>query len=282
MLSTHRNGSSVSSFTYGQLEGLVPGVKDTSIRSITVNNGRGIQMHQKQDSMTFGKQSLSAIAAANLQVSLPSLMVECMLFSLSFVAVSNTPNMDVVFSKVVPQAFDQDLSIQQWRVFEHRFKTEIVPLLRGSQKYPLDMVINCQFNGEFVLKITVAEEDVLEFISPTFCDGLISPVITSDESKAMSLSQEMMTACEAVSDQLLLNQERKERGVLSSVDKLSPNVSQFKSGDVLQMPGFGRGMSMTDPMMGQPSMNVKPAAPTSTQMNPSVSSSGSLFDAFKS
>lgn len=282
MLSNHRNGTTNSSFTYKQLEGLVPGVSSDTIRTITVNTGRGVQMHQKHDSMTFGKQSLSAVAAANLQVALPSLMVECMLFSLSFIAVSNTPTMDVHFSDVIPQAFDQETSLKQWRVFEHRFKTEILPLLRGPQKYPLDMVVNCQFNGEFVLKITVAEEEVLEFISPTFCDGLISPVITGDEAKAMSLSQEMMTACEAVSDQLLINQERGQKSVIAGVDRLTPNVSQFKQGDILAMPGMGRATSRTDDLMMTPSLNVPSPKPTSSQMNPSVASSGSLFDAFKS
>lgn len=282
MLSNHKNGSGTSSFTYRQLEGLVPGISDDTIRTITVNNGRGVQMHQKHDSMTFGKQSSSAIAAANLQVSLPSLMVECMLFSLSFTAVSNTPTMEVVFSNVVPQAFDQELSLKQWRVFEHRFKTEIIPLLRGPNKYPVDMMVNCQFNGELMLKITVAEEEVLEFISPTFCDGLLSPVITSDEASAMSLSQEMMTMCEAVSDQLQLNQERSTKTVLSGVDKLSPDVSRFKQGDVLQMPGFGRATSRTDSMMNVPPLNVPAAAPTKSQMSTSEPvRSGSLFDAFK-
>lgn len=296
MLNNHKNGVSAASFSYKQLESMVPGVGDSTIRTITINNGRGVQMHQKHDSMTFGKQSLSAVAAANLQVSLPSLMVECMLFSVSFTAVSNSPNMDVQFGAIVPQAFDQEMSIKQWHVFEHRFKTEILPLLRGPHKYPLDMIVNCQFNGEFLLKITVAEEEVLEFISPTFCDGLISPVITADEKAAMSLSSEMMTACEHISDQLLNNQQLASRGAIASVDKLSPDVSQFRQGDILSMPSLGRQPLASSELGLASGMNVR-AAPSSTQMgvgigihtpttNPQagpsvVSGGGSLLSAFK-
>lgn len=282
MLANQKNGMGTASFTYRQLESMVPGVTDSKVRTITINNGRGMQMHQKHDSMTFGKQSLSAVGAANLQVALPSLMVECMLFSVSFTAVSNTSTMDVVFGNIVPQAFDQETSMTQWRKFEHRFKTEIIPLLRGNQKYPLDMVVNCQFNGEFHLKITIAEEEVLEFISPTFCDGLISPVITSDEKAAHALSNEMITACEAVSDQLLINQERKTKGVLTGVDKLTPNVSQFKQGDVLSMPDFNRGRISAGSVLGlDAGMNVH-SSPTSGQMGIQSGSSGGLLDSFKS
>lgn len=277
MLSNHRNGTSTSSFTYKQLKELVPGVDDSTIRSITINSGRGVQMHQKNDSMTFGKQTLSAVAAANLQTSLPSLMVECMLFSLSFTAVSNSPTLDVTFADIIPQAFDQELSLKQWQIFEQRFKTEILPVLRGPHKYPLDMIVNCQFNGEMVLKITVAEEEVLELISPTFCDGLYSPVITTDEASAMSLSQEMMTACEAVSDQLILNQERSTKTTLAGVDRLNPDTSRFKQGDILQMPTMGRRASPVGDMMLSPQMNVSPPK----QMSIGSSSSGSLLDAFK-
>lgn len=70
--------------------------------------------------------------------------------------------------------------------------------------------------------------------------------------------------------------------VIAGVDRLTPNVSQFKQGDILAMPGMGRATSRTDDLMMTPSLNVPSPKPTSSQMNPSVASSGSLFDAFKS
>jgi hypothetical protein len=82
--------------------------------------------------------------------------------------------------------------------------------------------------------------------------------------------------------QLLINQERGQKSVIAGVDRLTPNVSQFKQGDILAMPGMGRATSRTDDLMMTPSLNVPSPKPTSSQMNPSVASSGSLFDAFKS
>lgn len=264
MLTQHKRGTATASFTARQLMDMVPGITDSSIFKAVVNPGGRYSMAQKQDSMGFGKQTLSAVAAANLQSALPGIMVESLLHTVSFTAVSNGPSRDVTFGSVVATGFDPETSVRQWGVFAHRFKTELIPLIKGSNNYPLDMHVNCSFNGEFRLQITVAEEDPLTLISPAFCDGLFSPVITTDEASALSLSNEMMTACEAVSDQLLINQERATRATISTIDRMTPDVSQFRQGDVLSMPGFPQ---RTAPLDATPSMQVKPAATSSGQMS---------------
>lgn len=194
---------SASAFKYKDLLKL-----DFSINQRTQfirNSGVQLQkLHQVGTTENWGGVNRETQIATILSSAIPSLMLDSLFGSISFSATNDTPTgQHVVMIVGYKGLVDADLR-RNAELFIQRLTNEVLnDISFGSQiKYFIE--INANINFETGIKISLEGKPPVPFNSPTFCDSIISPVVSTLENQQV-LASDMNTIVTNVIESLTLN-----------------------------------------------------------------------------
>ena len=230
-------------FTYGELVRAVQNIE--AVRIPIGGSGVGVSLNQAGDSQHFAGQTDSTVAAVQLATTIPTLMLECMLSSVTF-TVSNmvSPVLDMVPGDI--GCFAPEMTRTQFLLFRDMVMTQVFrPMCQHGKM--LHVEISCSFHSEIVINIRIGDDPETRFVAPAFCDSLFAPVVTSDPRALGVLSNDLNVMCSDIASALANAALRKDQ-----------IISRSLTGNLTGALGQDSGRAFTLP---QTAMNVQPLLP---------------------
>jgi hypothetical protein len=178
--------------TFGELMQMDP---DFDWDSIPVYfNEKGMRKSVRGDYRPWDGMENVDVATTMLVNALPMYLINHQLASISFTA-SNRDSMGemvVVPDNAFPIAEGPDLR-EIVPIFCQRLETEILLDMLPWPDCPVDMTVETSIAGETYVKISLDNDNYEEYVFPTFCDSVVSPIVTESaehmDNMASTISQ---------------------------------------------------------------------------------------------
>jgi hypothetical protein len=185
------------SVTIRDLTDLSPSVTSDAVCKVIFNNTNNTDVFSANNTQHWVGSNYETIFASTLAHSVPALMMECMLRSVSFIAHNNTMDCQWVINfKDIPQSFSPGLNLNQYlSVWQQRLITEVLNSLMPGYYVPCSLEIDCDIVRDTVMLISYNDGAVVPFLNPSFANTLTSPVLTNNQEDLMSITNDMEDLC---------------------------------------------------------------------------------------
>lgn len=153
----------------------------------TFNTGTGAGEH-------WHVTTTEAVMATSLSQSVPAVMLDHMITKLIFVASNET--MDGSFNIQIRNAasFTDGIDMSPYiELFMQRLRVEILSDLTNNNLFALRLAMSVDILGETRITIGLAGQPEVEFVTPSFCDGLFVPVITNQHDNLNAIAEDIDT-----------------------------------------------------------------------------------------
>lgn len=197
--SSNISGLSTSRFRYRDLIALDPGVDQRR------------HMFFQDQVINIGPQGTNAAGweggtihhryAAFMAHAVPALMMDLMIGEVSFTSENMTTGRPVTYI-VDGQGFSSMDMTRHWSAFITRFEDEVIRELSYNNQQSYSVVVHSNIYTETKLAITVEHLGTMEFVVPTFADGLFAPVVTRNASHLMDNASAFEAVMRASGDAL--------------------------------------------------------------------------------
>lgn len=179
-----------NTFTFGDFERL-----DMNVRNVTdfITLGGAMQvgsvtpLHQTGQSEYWVGSDLVTQQATILSQSVPALMMELLISNVAFVSTNHTINCQMDTRIINAMTLTSADLRQNYDIFVRRLEMEILDPMcfSGQESYTLDM--RTDMFGETWIYLSIGNTPPTQFVIPSFCDTLCSPVVTQDHNRFETL-----------------------------------------------------------------------------------------------
>lgn len=173
-----------NTFTFGDFERL-----DMNVRNVTdfITLGGAMQvgsitpLHQAGQTEYWAGSDLITQQATIISQSIPALMMELLISKVDFMSTNHTLNCQIDTRLLNAMTLTSADLRQNYDIFIRRLETEILmPMCFGGQEsFTLDMRVD--MFGETWINLSIGASPPTQFVIPSFCDTLCSPVVTQNQ-----------------------------------------------------------------------------------------------------
>lgn len=179
-----------STFTFGNLVELDPNTHN--VTNFAALDG-SVQVHQAgMGTADWGAADVSTVAASVLAHSVPALMSRVGLTRLAFDSTNHTVGgmMHTIITSANALGSDGSDIPKRSEVFRQCFEIEVLRDItyNNQESYRVAMVVDLL--GETWIKVQVGHQPMYEYVAPSFCDGLFTPVLTSNKQLVKTVSSD--------------------------------------------------------------------------------------------
>lgn len=179
--------------TYGELCAIFP---ETEHVRTTVMPGNTAQQHlatpDRGSSEYWHIPTNEAVAATIMSHACSAIMMELMLTRTVFVATNMTLNSQIDIQMRAADGFSQNIDMSPYlQRFIHRMTTEVLADITRNNMFQLWMEVSCNILGDTQISVSLNGGPKILYITPSFCDGLISPVIAADNQALSTMGHDI-------------------------------------------------------------------------------------------
>lgn len=144
------------------------------------------QMRNSYESESWRSGRLETVIANTIAQEVPSIMVDCLMSSLSFTCSNMTPyrfNPDdnTEFAVLDATTFIAgDFGKEIFKVFENRFLLEVFKMISRNGEIGITLEVDVEISGGTTIDIGIDGQPLERYYFPTFCDSLLVPTLTED------------------------------------------------------------------------------------------------------
>lgn len=160
------------------------------------------------ESNRWNSNSAEVITVATFCQEIPALMVDCLFSYLNF-KVSNMHLLDgqPEFEFIEWAYFvDMNSNDRMLEAFKQRFLREVFNLVTNEDQLIIDLEIEAEVGGMTGLEISFDGGRFERYTFPSFCDGIVAPVVTDDAKKLDNIAKKYGSIREDIVDPLLLDE----------------------------------------------------------------------------
>lgn len=210
------SGAINGAFRYKDLTSLDPNLLNSSNGVVNILMQGATQMnqqHQAGQTADWQSASINTKYAAAISQAVPALMLECMLSNIEFTS-NNLMNIDSSFTGIYSvitggQTLAGDGAPHLFQAFMRRLEIEVLKDLSFNNQQKFDISVRSSFSGETWIRVSIDGGPFYDFSTPTFCDGLITPVLTTNLSNLESVVESVDMLVSTVADNI--NPHRPDR-----------------------------------------------------------------------
>jgi len=180
-------------FTWGDLARIDPNVLRDEITTIFLRNAmmpsfvpQSFAAVDPNASATWDDAKYLQQSATMLRDSIGSIMAENMFSSIAFSITNETGQFTEAFTG--GNLFVPDVNPEPfWYRFIHRLKNEVISDLSFNNQTRFTLHAVCEFIGDIKMHLTINDQ-YGEFVSPTFCSSLTTPVLAGNQNSAQVIA----------------------------------------------------------------------------------------------
>ncbi len=210
------SGVIAGEFTWSNLLALQPELNNPSNPILVVAVSGPTQMnqsHQAGSTASWASASIETKYAATISQAVPALMLECMLYQVSF-SCNNMMNIDTAgFSGIYTvmtnaMSMSGGATVPDIERFRTRLEFEVLKDISYNNQQKFNLTVKSSVFGETWVSIQIDGGPQYDFVTPTFCDGIITPVVTQDYKKLDSMATGIDNLVSQISDATQYGNER--------------------------------------------------------------------------
>lgn len=190
--------------TYGEICSIFPNFDHVAMFSMNPSVQRQQPVHQQGDTEYWNTSTNETIWATSLSHALPAIMMDLMIKQLVFTATNRTMTGEHFVHFLDAHSFVDNLD--NFQSYLEHFRWQLIgEVLRGlSMNNQIDYELQAKVDvtGETRITLSIMSGPLIEYATPSFCDGLFIPVVTTDEQNLKTVAYDLSV----LSDSLQNNQ----------------------------------------------------------------------------
>lgn len=193
MLQVRSSLMTLGYITYSELCSIVPDL-DSNNQIVLTSPVQQSKEYQPGQGENWGTVSQEAIAATIIQQITPSIMSDSLIMGVGFQATNNTITGEHVITPYQVMSFTKNLNMEPHiRYFLDRLRREVLDDIskNGQVSYTVDCRMDMMYDSHITISIDGQPE--VYFAAPSFCDGLYTPIVTSDQSGPSGMASDIET-----------------------------------------------------------------------------------------
>jgi hypothetical protein len=181
------------SISYGELCSIFPEFNDVSVFSVNSPVQRQTPIHRQGETEFWDTSTNETIWATSLSHAIPAIMLDLMLVDLTFIATNKTTTGEHTLTFLDAHSFIDNLD--NLTTYLEHFRWQIVgEVLKGLSMnnqidYELSVIVNV--SGETRITLSLFGGPPVEYATPSFCDALFIPVVTTNQDNLNTLAYDM-------------------------------------------------------------------------------------------
>jgi hypothetical protein len=203
-------------FTFGDLQ-----ILDQNVVNVTNYAVPGAVQrttaHQTGMTASWGGSDRVTQAATILSQSIPAIMMDLMLRTVAFMSTNHDLTGQMRTVMVDAKGFSNMDITRNCDLFIHRLEKEVInDLTYGNQEaYTVEMRVNLA--GETWIKISIGNSGVIDFVTPSFCDNLFVPVLTTNHDTVAQLAGDFESLTTTIKDAIGSNYIGGQSNIMTTV-----------------------------------------------------------------
>lgn len=138
--------------------------------------------------------TIETVAATMLSGSVPALLTELLMTKITFMATNETLDGNFEIKVLGLEAFNNQLDMTPYvQRFIARLEIEVMRDLTRNNQMTTMLEMSVNLLGDTHIKISMNGQPAMEYITPTFCDSLTTPVLTNSRQTLDTVSHDFET-----------------------------------------------------------------------------------------
>lgn len=169
-----------STFTYGDLVRLDPGTPSMT-NMVRLGQTHQMAVHQTGQSEYWNSANRETVVATMLSNAVPAIMMSLFISKVTFMSTNHSSMGQIHTTLIGGSSVTQADMSQAFQVLKNRLDNEVFMDISyaGQQLYTLEMDID--IFGETKINISIDGGPAIMYVTPSFCDGLLVPVIAPNK-----------------------------------------------------------------------------------------------------
>lgn len=186
-----------SSFSLKDIEMVDSNVRNT----ITFVNDRPNELHGVGSTSYWNGTDLNTVTASIVASSLPSLMSEQLVSTVTITSTNSTNDGKPLTTIVHGSGFSNQMDMRQnFDRLRTAFDYLVVKDISFNNEIGYNLQISCDLIGQTYIKIRMDGCPEQDFVFPTFCDALFSPILTTNMDSILRVSEDFNSLMTVVRD----------------------------------------------------------------------------------
>lgn len=184
--------------TYGELCRMSESVDHVAV--VTLRSANATPVHSRGQTEFWTSATMETTAATILGHSVPSLMMDLMLTGISFLATNQTIDGQYMITIHGQQSFAEGMDMSQYlQIFIDRLQYEVLNGLTQNNQITFNLEMYVDILGETHISISMNGQPPVDYVMPSFCDALMTPVITNNRENLENMASDISSLAESLS-----------------------------------------------------------------------------------
>ena len=149
------------------------------------------QQHQAGMTADWSGASVETKYAATISQAIPALMLECMLYQVAFSS-NNTMRVEGNYSGIYTvmsngTSMHGGVATADIETFKNRLENEVLKDISYNNQQKFDIRVQSSVFSDTWISVSIDGGPYMDFVTPTFCDGIITPVLTHNYGKVENM-----------------------------------------------------------------------------------------------
>jgi len=215
-----------NTFTYGDLRRIDPNIDNVTIAQLLSPQALAT-VHRPGQTSDWGGSDIMTSTANILSQTIPGLLMDLALTRVVFKSTNRDINSTARTVILDAQGFSNGDLSRPLAAFVSRIESEVLKDISFNNAIEFAIEMNVDLLGETWLSLSLDGKAPIDFVTPSFCDALMTPVISNDNNRVLNLADDFQRLSEHLVD-----------NVTGSTMKSRENGDLYRNGQVgMYIPG---------------------------------------------
>lgn len=187
-------------FTMNELRQLDPNIDAVAVIGFSGPTQQAQQHHAGQTQHWAGTDRETLVATI-LSQAVPALMMDLALTVLVFKSTNNTIGSQMLTQPLDYHGFANIDMTENIRIFISQFEAIVLRDITYNNQIGYNLEMRVDLLGETMIRVQLDSGPVIDYVTPSFCDALMTPVLTTDVNQANNVARDFDMLISNVSDQ---------------------------------------------------------------------------------
>lgn len=176
-------------FTFADLLAIDPAV-DAVTQVVLMGPTQQNMAHVANQTATWGTADHDTVIATSLSNSVPALMMELALTKIAFKSTNNNVGGQPLTMILDAGSFSNIDQSQSLAFFTHQLEKVLLADLTMNNQISYALEMRVDLLGETWIHMSFDARPFIDYVTPSFCDALLTPVLTTNAQQAVSLAHD--------------------------------------------------------------------------------------------
>lgn len=189
-ISQRNHLSQTNTFTLGDLQALDSNINNI-INVVPTTASYSSNLHSAGQTASWGSSDYSTLCATMIAQSVPSYMLQQGINKIHFTSTNLDFGGNTTTIVNTAKSFNEGYGLgEQIQAFKFRLENELMRSISHNNQTGFQLEVLCDLLGETWVKVSINGESLVDYVCPSFCDALMTPVVTRNESVVSAIAHD--------------------------------------------------------------------------------------------